>query len=52
MSGFVQIRRGEKVIARGSGVTWFRIHRIGEVIYFVGWYQGALRLNFWLYLET
>jgi vacuolar-type H+-ATPase subunit F/Vma7 len=48
IKGFVNIRRHEKVISRGDCVTSFRLAGT-EVVYFVGWYDGALRLNFWLY---
>lgn len=50
IKGFLRISR-EKVIARGSHVRWIRIPGLGELSWFLGWYGGALQLNFFLFLE-
>ncbi len=50
IKGFLRIRR-ETVIARGSKVPVFRVPGLGwELSWFVGIFEGSLRLNFFLSL--
>ena len=49
MKGFVLIRR-ETVLAYGSKVPHIRLPLGAQLSWFVGWYEGYLRLNFFLSL--